>query len=56
MHRVDANDLALGDGYHAQRAGRLRAAIASGELVAPGPRPPFIEATVITAPASETQP
>lgn len=42
-----------------EAASRLRAAAASGELVAPGPRPPFIEATVITAPAPaapESQP
>ncbi len=39
-----------------EAAARLRAAVASGELVAPGPRPPFIEATVITAPAPESQP
>jgi 4-diphosphocytidyl-2-C-methyl-D-erythritol kinase len=39
-------------------AGQLRAAVASGVLAAPGPRPPFIEATVITAPAPapESQP
>lgn len=39
-----------------EAAARLRDAVASGELVAPGPRPPFIEATVITAPAPESQP
>ena len=39
-----------------EAAGQLRAAVASGELVAPGPRPPFIEATTITAPAPESQP
>ncbi len=41
-----------------EAAAQLRASVASGALVAPGPRPPFIEATVITAPApaSESQP
>ncbi len=41
-----------------EAAGQLRAAVASGALAAPGPRPPFIAATVITAPAPapESQP
>ncbi len=39
-----------------EAAVRLRAAVASGELVAPGPQAPFIEATVITAPAPESMP
>ncbi len=41
-----------------EAADRLRAAVASGALAAPGPRPPFIEATAITPPppASEKQP
>jgi 4-diphosphocytidyl-2-C-methyl-D-erythritol kinase len=38
-----------------EAAGRLRAAVASGEFVAPGPRPPSIEATVITAPAPPSE-
>jgi 4-diphosphocytidyl-2-C-methyl-D-erythritol kinase len=37
-------------------ADALRDAVGSGALVAPGPRPPFIAATVITAPAPESQP
>lgn len=31
-------------------------AVASGVVVAPGPRPPFVAATVITAPTPESQP
>ncbi len=37
-------------------AGRLREAVAAGALVGPGTRPLFIEATVIIAPAPESQP
>jgi 4-diphosphocytidyl-2-C-methyl-D-erythritol kinase len=37
-------------------AARVREALSGGRLVAPGPRPPFIEATVIVAPAPESQP
>ncbi len=37
-------------------AGDLRAAVASGALNPPGPRPPFIAATVITAPAPAPAP
>ena len=39
-----------------EAATRLRSAVASGELVAPGSRQPFIEATTITSPAPESQP
>ena len=39
-----------------EAAARLRAAVSSGSLVAPGPSTPFIEATVITAPPPESQP
>ena len=39
-----------------EAAAKLREAVASGALVSPGPRPPFIEATTITAPASESLP
>jgi 4-diphosphocytidyl-2-C-methyl-D-erythritol kinase len=35
---------------------QLRQAFASREVAAPGNRPPFVEATVITAPAPESQP
>jgi 4-diphosphocytidyl-2-C-methyl-D-erythritol kinase len=38
-----------------EAAARLRGAVETGELVVPGPRPPFIEATTITAP-STTEP
>ena len=40
----------------AAAADRLRAAVATGELVWPGPRPPFIAATRILAPAPRRQP
>lgn len=39
-----------------EAAGRLREAVAGGEFAAPGPRPPFIAATVITAPAPVQEP
>jgi 4-diphosphocytidyl-2-C-methyl-D-erythritol kinase len=41
-----------------EAAALLRTAVAAGGLVAPGPRPPFIEATVVSAPATslENQP
>jgi 4-diphosphocytidyl-2-C-methyl-D-erythritol kinase len=39
-----------------EAAGRLRAAVASGALAAPGPQPPFIAATVFTAPAPAAAP
>jgi 4-diphosphocytidyl-2-C-methyl-D-erythritol kinase len=39
-----------------EAATALRNAVASGTLVGPGPRPPFIAATTITAPAPESQP
>ena len=43
-------------GEASEAAERLRAAVASGQLVAPGPRAPFIQATTILAPAPESQP
>ena len=43
-------------GEASEAAERLRVAVASGELVAPGPRAPFIAATTILAPAPESQP